>query len=345
MELLILLLVIFFIGIIYYYSKKNIENFSDINGAMPQISGSRSSWSKGPFLNEFQESEGINTNCSPGTTCNDKQLQFGIYNDKCDCISPFNKNQQEEEQEEEQQNILLKPSFNISSEINVPLITLAEDCYPNTSNFDQICTMQNIKYGVKKLIPCDDNHSKVECGLNYINGVYYGDNVTMTPCLNKSDDFDNWCRYYNNISTIPSGYNVNSIGAKNILVGARGGCYTNNGKSDNNSARGICDYKHMEQVTRLEPANNKINYNVYTDCLPLNGNNFIPSCRNLMKTDNSFVTQVMGYDCNPGYGRAKCLNSNDKYEFDSDFFNRSYDKEYESKHVDLNISCAEKCNK
>ena len=341
MELLILLLVIFFIGIIYYYSKKNIENFSDINGAMPKISGSHSSWSKGPFLNEFQESEEINTNCSPGTTCNDKQLQFGIYNDKCHCISPFDKNKQEEEQ----QNILLKPSFNISSEINVPLITLAEDCYPNTSNFDQICTMQNIKYGVKKLIPCDDNHSKVECGLNYINGVYYGDNVTMTPCLNKSDDFDNWCRYYNNISTIPSGYNVNSIGAKNILVGSRGGCYTNNGKSDNNSARGICDYKHMEQVTRLEPANNKINYNVYTDCLPLNGNNFIPSCRNLMKTDNSFVTQVMGYDCNPGYGRAKCLNSNDKYEFDSDFFNRSYDKEYESKHVDLNISCAEKCNK
>jgi len=337
MELLILL-VIFFIGIIYYYSKKNIENFSDTNGAMPVNFGSISSWSKGPFLNEFKDSEENNTNCSPGTTCNNKELQFGIYNDKCDCISVFNN------QEEKKNNPILPQKSLSIYKPDVQLKVLDKDCYQNNSNFDDICKMQNIKYGVKKLIPCDDNNSKVECGLNYINGVYYGDNVTITPCLNKSDDFDNWCRYYNNISTIPAGYNVNSIGAKDILVGSMGGCYTNNGKSDNNSARGICDYKHMEQVTRLEPVNNKINYNVYTDCLPLNGNNFIPSCRNLMKNNNSLVTQIMGYDCNPGYGRAKCLNSNDKYEFDSDFFNKSY-QSYQIKNVDLNILCSEKCNK
>ena len=335
MELLILLsilLVIFFIGILYY-NKKNIENFSDINGTIPVVCGSHSYWSKGPFLNEFQESEEINTNCSPGTTCNNKHLQFGIYNDQCNCISPLHENQQEEEEKS------LNIPINISAQYNLSTTILDEDCHPNNSNFDKICKMQNMKYGVKKLIPCDSNNSKVVCGLNYINGVHYGDNVTMTPCLNKSDDFDNWCRYYNNVSTIPSGYNVNSIGAKNVLVGALGGCYTNDGKSDKNSARAICDYKHMEQVTRLDPANNKINYNVYTDCLPLNGNNFIPSCINLMNNSSALATQIMGYDCNPGYGRAKCLNTGDMYSFDNDFFNKSY----KTKHIDLNISCAEKC--
>lgn len=339
MELLILLLFIFFIGIIYYYSKKNIENFSDINGTMPIISGSHSSWSKGTTLNEFQDSKKKNTNCSPGTTCNNKQLQFGIYNDNCDCISPFNKDQQKEEEEE--QPILPNKPLSIPSQADVQLKALDKDCYTNNSNFNEICKIQNIKHGVKKLIPCDNNHSKVECGLNYINGINYGDNVTITPCLNKSDDFDNWCRHYNNISTIPSGYNINSIGAKKILVGDLGGCYTNNGKSDNNSARAICDYKHMEQVTKLEPVNNKINYNVYTDCLPLNGNNFISSCNKLMNNNTSLVTQIMGYDCNPGFGRAKCLNSTDMYDFDNNFFNKSY----ETKNVDLNILCSQKCNK
>ena len=52
----------------------------------------------------------------------------------------------------------------------------------------------------------------------------------------------------------------------------------------------------------------------------------------------------MGYDCNPGYGRAKCINKNDKYVFDNDFFSKSYTKEYESKHIDLSISCKENCN-
>jgi len=334
MKLLILFLVIFFIGIIYYYSKKNIETFSDINGAMPKVSGSHSSWSKGASLNEYKDIKKKNTNCSPGTTCNNKELQFGIYNDNCDCISPINK-------KEENPPILPNKLLTIPSQVDVPLKVLDKDCYANNSNFNEICKRQNIKYGVKKLIPCDNNHSKVECGLNYINGIHYGDNVIITPCLNKSDDFDNWCRYYNNISTIPSGYNINSIGAKKILVGDIGGCYTNNGKSDNNSARGICDYKHMEQVNRLKPANNKINYNVYTDCLPLNGNNFIPSCRNLMNDYKVVSTQIMGYDCNPGYGRAKCLNSNDIYDFDSNFFNKTY----QTKNVDLNILCSEKCSK
>jgi hypothetical protein len=306
--LLVVLLVAFLIVIIYYNNKKKFESFSDINGSMPIISGSQSYWSKGPMLNEFQKSEEINTNCSYGTTCIDKQSQFGIYNDKCICISQFNKNKQKNEKNEknEKNNKIQQPSVKISPK-TISLKMLDKDCYPNNSNFEKICKIENIKNGVEKIIPCDNNHSKVECKLNYINGIFYGENVNRTPCLNKSDDFDNWCRYYNNVSTIPSGYNVNSIGLKKILVGSMGGCYTNNGKSDNNKAIGICDYNYIEQVTKLEPANKEINYNVYTNCLPLNNNNFIKNCRNLMKSDLSSVTQIMGYDCNPGYGRAKCL--------------------------------------
>jgi hypothetical protein len=336
--LLILFIIISFIGVIYYYNKKNIESFSDIIGTIPVISGSRSFWSKGPYeLNSFQEINKINTNCSPRTLCNDKNMQFGIYNDDCQCISPNKKIVEEEEQQEEEreENNLESPLMNIY----IPKIKIFDkDCYPNNTNFDQLCKIQyDSNYGVKKIIPCDEDNSKVECGFNYINNIYYGDN-TLTPCLNKSDDFDVWCRYYNNISTMPLGYNLNSIGAKKILVGSEGGCYTNNGKSDNNNARALCDYKHIDEKTRLNPINNNIDYNIYTECLPLDYDNFNASCKDLMNINSVIPTQIMGYDCNPGYGRAKCLKSDDKFEFDKNFFNKK-------KHVDLNISCAEKCSK
>ena len=269
MYLFIIILIIIFVGIIYYFLRINIEHFSDINGVMPVLNGSTSYWGNNPVVNGYQPdmSSYSDKNCSPGTTCNDENIQFGIYNNNCECIS-LNKDNTESEVEEEENN--LPDMENVLNNNNIrnnvaSRNILDKNCLPNNTNFNELCRMKNSKYGVKKIIPCDANHSKVKCALNYINGKYYGDNVIMTPCLNKSDDFDTWCRFYNKRSDIPKGYSVNSIGAKEVLVGSLGGC-------NKNSAKAICDYKHIEEIPRLEPANKRINYNIYTNCLPLEGN-------------------------------------------------------------------------
>jgi len=98
----------------------------------------------------------------------------------------------------------------------------------------------------------------------------------------------------------------------------------------------------MDEITRLEPANKRINYNVYTECLP-ETTEFIPVCNKLLNDQPVYVTQIMGYDCNPGYVRAKCLLSVDQQDYDNDFFNKYYDQEYSTTHTDLNVQCADKC--
>jgi hypothetical protein len=193
-------------------------------------------------------------------------------------------------------------------------------CYSNTSNFNDICKQENPNYGIKKITPCNDTTSSVECGANYLNGVDYGNKVTITPCLNKTDDFDNWCRFYTNGTNMPSGYNVNSIGAKYILEGKNGDCYLENGKPDTNSARGVCDLNHLEEIPKLDPLNNKIGYNVFTSCKPLKGTNFTTECATELNNpyNETYADQIMAYDCNPGYGRAKCLKKSDKTTFETD---------------------------
>jgi hypothetical protein len=197
----------------------------------------------------------------------------------------------------------------------------ATTCYSNNTNFSKICTDQNPNYGVKSITACTDSTtSSVDCGPNYLGGVDYGASVTITPCLNKSDDFDTWCRFYTNSSTIPTGYNVNSIGAKYRLTGKSGDCYLDNGNEDTNSARGVCDLNHIEMVPKLDPVSDKIDYNVFTDCKLLKGTNFTTECATALNNpyDQTYADQIMAYDCNPGYGRAKCLKKSDKTTFEQD---------------------------
>ena len=186
-------------------------------------------------------------------------------------------------------------------------------CYNKfTTNFDKVCRKYNSKFGIKKLTKCDDNSSKVTCGVNYINSKYYGDKISTTPCLNKSDDFDTWCKFYSNKQYVPTGNNVNSIGAKYVLSGKNGDCYFDNGKIDTNSSRAVCDYNYVERIPKLEPVTNNEKYNKFTECYPKE-TNFTTECSYLLNTDysNSFATQIMGYDCNPGYFRAKCIAKSD----------------------------------
>jgi len=265
--LLIFIIVIIIIIFFYIINKNLIEKFSGFDGAHPN--DDNTAWTtSSPSDYDFSNY------CRQGDLCN-TQDGWGIYNNNCECIVPgiYNQldsendtNELQEEQEEEEE------SINSSSNL--------EGCIRNNQNFDKYCRNIDPSYGVKSISICDSTHSKVECDANYLNGIYYGDTTIMTPCLNKSDDFDTWCKFYNN-KEVPNGFNVNSIGAEKVLVGAEGGCFINNGTPDNKKARALCNYNNIDTVKKLERTNNIIDYNTFTSCLPKN-TNFVSECAMLL---------------------------------------------------------------
>jgi hypothetical protein len=272
----------------------------DVTGSRPSQSGS--SWSN----NISQKTKNLfnKKNCEVGYSCSTPN-GFGTYNSNCDCIVNSIEKVYQENQEEcnlqcdlNKNKDLNKNSQNNQNNLNQKN---AIKCYPNNSNFSKICSDQNPMYGVKQINLCNDkNTSSVICDSNYLNGKYIG-NPIITPCLNKTDDFDVWCKYYNT-KPVPDGYNINSIGVKNLLVGKEGECYLNN-NPDNSKARAICDYNYIQNVTKINSSNLKNNN--FTDCSPINSN-FNILCSNISKT--SIASEIMGYDCNPGFARAKCID-------------------------------------
>lgn len=172
------------------------------------------------------------------------------------------------------------------------------------------------------------------------NNINY-EGISNTNCYDVNDDFDNWCRY-NYVPTdeypLPSGYTLNNIGAQIILNGKEGEC------SSENFSRAICDFNSIQEVNKIEPVLDKNSmgisldsvksmadqapsgfaesdhpvynskYNIFTDCMPLdsnpnsNINNFKENCAELLNVDKSdaIPTEIMGYDCTPGYYRSKC---------------------------------------
>ena len=79
-------------------------------------------------------------------------------------------------------------------------------------------------------------------------------------------------------------------------------------------SRDILGYDHMDTLDKLYPENSKIGYNKFTPCLPLMNTNFVTACSDVLHSDynKTLADQILGYDCNPGYGRAKCIHSKDK---------------------------------
>ena len=160
----------------------------------------------------------------------------------------------------------------------------------------------------------DEDNSKIKNPkikkFTHNNIDYWG--VSETGCFNKSDDFDNWCRYNYIPDKFPSGYSENGIGAQKILYGTDGGC------NNPNLARAICDFNSIQEVQKIEPvliksddnlesAQYNDKYNNFTNCMLYNVGDFKKSCSRLLGTQNVIPTEIMGYDCNPGYYRAKCL--------------------------------------
>jgi len=247
------------------------------------------------------------TFCDVGQICGNMN-GFGIYDNSCNCISsntdhpPIVSNAE----------VVNTPSPHSTTATTATTTPAADTSCIANQDFSKYCSSSNPNSGVKSIIPCNSTTSRVECGLYYINGIHYNNNNIITPCLNKSSDFDTWCKYYNN-KPIPNGYNVNSIGAADILIGAHGDCYNNDGTPNKNLARAICDNNHIDTIAKLEPDNKKINYNFFTECKPINNTDFTFLCSELLNYpyDKTYADQILGYDCNPGFARAKCIKKSD----------------------------------
>ena len=241
-----------------------------------------------------------NQNCSIdniGNICS-TQDGFGTINKYCECIINKTEDLSEEEENNNDENKCKNVIDNMLKMGKLQLPGLNKNIF-NQLEEDVLQEEENI-----------DNDKNFDQNINDNNIDFNG--LMMTPCLYKNEDFDTWCRYFNS-DKIPAGYNKNSLGSAKVLPGKLGTCFTN-GNPDPNKARAICGYNSMQTLSKLGPVNNIIGYNKFTDCLPLNSTNFKSECSNILKTNisNSSAVEIMGYDCNPLYARAKCIYLKDK---------------------------------
>ncbi len=185
-------------------------------------------------------------------------------------------------------------------------------CVSN-QNYNDLCKSNNHPtYGVYSINKCINDLSKytVVCKNNYINGNHYppNKNEIITPCVLNNSDFNDTCKYYNT-TNVPKGNSKNGFGAKNILTGKNGDCYNNDGTPNNNKSRIICNYNNSYGIPNIKKTYNNINYNDFTDCL-ISNTNFTSKCKDIINDNNAMAVEIMGYDCNPNYLRAKCITKN-----------------------------------
>lgn len=327
----IILFILFFIFLLltisYFDNKEVIESFDNISGLLPGSNGS--TWTSG-FDNKPYLINLTNT-CQIGASCNTED-GWGYYNSSCACVhdtydpsSQLKNNLQEESSYPPEEEYI-----SINNQYKEEEGIISNDCIPNSTNFNDYCNNIHQTYGVKKIIPCDSNNSKVDCASNYMGGIYYGNNneeLIKTPCIDKTSDFNSLCKYYN-VGKVPPGYNVNSIGVKYILPGVKGDCYMPNGVEDTGKARGICSYNYNEQISKIPPTRVTslgngttllMDYNVFTNCHP-SSTNFTNKCNKLLKKHKSYASDISSYDCNPGYLRARCIKSNDRFKINKNTF-------------------------
>lgn len=209
------------------------------------------------------------------------------------------------------------PSSNTSIDNNtkVPLSQTTSDSCINKADVGKVCSARNggsYNYGIKSMSTsnCEDGKVKISCNKNTFDSISYSDIISATPCLDKSINFNDACRIYqptnNNLKT--QGYNQNSIGSKKILYDKFGDCYNSNGDPDYNKARGLCNYNYLSDVSKITPALNNFDYNEYTNCKPMDSN-FQDECADILEiTKDNVFANIDGFDCLPGYGRAKCID-------------------------------------
>ena len=200
------------------------------------------------------------------------------------------------------------------------------DCVPIKSNYGQICKNKynnSNDYGVSKITQCvsetdKNNHDvRVECKKMFFDKVDYSEHGPYaTECIDSSLDFDTMCNYYmqNDIkkTSKKNGYNINSSGVSVKLKGKTGDCYLSNGLSDLSKTRGICGFKRENTIDRVRPFMSENNYNKFTECNNMESHDFVNDCANILNKDSENVfADINGFDCMPGYARAKCINKED----------------------------------
>ena len=215
-------------------------------------------------------------------------------------------------------NIQETPSFSNINDISASS-NLDNECFPSNTDFGTVCdNYGGNQFGVLKTQSCNNNQGKkVQCEPMVFNGIDYKNKDNFaTPCLDKSLDFDTMCNNYmpesiqSNI--VNKGYTQSSSGLKEKLIGKDGDCYVSNGKPDNSKARGICSLKHNNEIPKLDPFIYNQDTNVFTTCNKMNSSDFVDKCSSLLNIQkNNVYADISGYDCFPGYGRAKCIDKNE----------------------------------
>ena len=207
-------------------------------------------------------------------------------------------------------------TFNAVCQKNYPK-TYITNYLKKTSINNSICTTSfpNISdiasYGVKGLIinPSNKIQAQAVCAKGY----------SITPCMPKKQDFNNWCQYYTTDSQLNNSTR-DAIGAKSFLVGENNIC------TNKNEMSAICSGNNYASIRKIDST-------VFTDCLPQN-TNFEKECKKKVMLDNStiynsdgtinynsttglktFAANIDSYDCQTKYMRAKCINNNDINNF------------------------------
>ena len=262
--------------------------------------------------------------------CVTSENKYGVYfgGDASKCVSLEDLNKKMEEAEEKASSSklpLMKVKMSIDEEQlqifepPLPDSDNATDCFPTDSDFDAICRLKNgMDYGLIEKVDCvEEGKVRAKCGRGYVDERKMPGN--LTPCMDNSTDFNTLCPFFVSLEDIPEGNTYNSVGVKSILPGKMGGCYQINSsgqmRPDPTKSRAICSTNFVDTLPKLDPIYQYQVKNVFTDCLAIDSN-FTNTCKDLLNIDytDTLATEIEGYDCKPGYARAKCFNLNDKEE-------------------------------
>ena len=311
---ILIIFIIFIILILINYLFSNKENFLNVPVGYCDYKGKVG----------FRMYDGLNADCesmeSKDAIDVENNLQFNELGNMNSNNSNNSNNSSESEDNDNNDNNDNNEKFKESED-------LSNSCVPLYSNYGEVCSQYGKNYGIQSKETCEEEEDsvKINCGELIFNGVSYIDEGEYsTGCMDNSLDFDTICN-----EILPSdirdtskkdGYYDRSAGASVILNGKSGDCYNNDGSSNKLKSRAVCNLRSNLEINRIPPFTNTIDYNTFTGCHNMETYTFANECKNLLKLDNTddVYADIHGFDCMPGYARAKCINKGKSIHIPSD---------------------------